>query len=231
MEIISREAAAQLGQKFFLLQTPCKYGHFSKRYVCDSRCCECASKVRRRDKAKIRLRSLSWKNRNRERYRASGRRWVIANPEKVILKARRSYQKHAASRRAEARERYKRMASQIKEKAIIYYQENTVSCLQRNIEWRKKNPDAVKAIKLNRRARQKSALGNVSKAEIAKLKQRQIKCVYCHSMKQLTIDHIIALANGGSNEISNLQILCRTCNLRKKTKDPIDFAQANGLLL
>jgi hypothetical protein len=28
-------------------------------------------------------------------------------------------------------------------------------------------------------------------------------------------DHIVALADGGSNDISNFQILCRECNLRK----------------
>ncbi|MBD2612379.1 MAG: HNH endonuclease [Nostoc sp. ZfuVER08] len=36
----------------------------------------------------------------------------------------------------------------------------------------------------------------------------------------LTIDHIIPLARGGQNDISNLQTLCFTCN-RQKT-DRID---------
>lgn len=31
----------------------------------------------------------------------------------------------------------------------------------------------------------------------------------------LTIDHIVALARGGQNDISNLQTLCRTCNQEK----------------
>lgn len=33
---------------------------------------------------------------------------------------------------------------------------------------------------------------------------------------ELNIDHIIALATGGSNDISNLQTLCRRCNQQKK---------------
>ena len=33
---------------------------------------------------------------------------------------------------------------------------------------------------------------------------------------QLTIDHIIPLARGGQNDISNLQTLCYPCNHQKK---------------
>lgn len=32
------------------------------------------------------------------------------------------------------------------------------------------------------------------------------------------IDHIVALANGGTNDLSNLQLLCDSCNLSKSTR-------------
>jgi 5-methylcytosine-specific restriction endonuclease McrA len=32
----------------------------------------------------------------------------------------------------------------------------------------------------------------------------------------LEVDHIIALAQGGENDISNLQTLCRQCNQKKQ---------------
>lgn len=41
------------------------------------------------------------------------------------------------------------------------------------------------------------------------------RCVACGSTERLEADHIQALARGGSNELANLQTLCRSCNRRK----------------
>lgn len=45
------------------------------------------------------------------------------------------------------------------------------------------------------------------------------RCVNCGKTKeyaQLEADHIITIANGGTNDIENLQTLCYECNLKKK---------------
>ncbi|WP_460206675.1 HNH endonuclease [Scytonema sp. NUACC21] len=44
------------------------------------------------------------------------------------------------------------------------------------------------------------------------------QCQSCGKSDQenLTIDHIIPLAGGGKNDISNLQTLCLICNQQKK---------------
>jgi len=41
-------------------------------------------------------------------------------------------------------------------------------------------------------------------------------CFNCHSEDDLTIDHIVPMSLGGKHEIDNLQVLCRSCNSRKK---------------
>jgi 5-methylcytosine-specific restriction endonuclease McrA len=46
-------------------------------------------------------------------------------------------------------------------------------------------------------------------------KKANSACGNCGSHFDLQIDHIIPVAANGDNELSNLQILCRECNLRK----------------
>lgn len=47
------------------------------------------------------------------------------------------------------------------------------------------------------------------------LHKYKFSCVRCSSSEKLTIDHIVPVKHGGSDELSNLQILCRSCNSRK----------------
>lgn len=42
------------------------------------------------------------------------------------------------------------------------------------------------------------------------------RCGQTQTETTLNIDHIIPLAKGGSNDMSNLQTLCQTCNQNKK---------------
>lgn len=46
-------------------------------------------------------------------------------------------------------------------------------------------------------------------------------CLACGTMP-VTVDHVVPLVVGGSNDISNLQPLCASCNSRKG-QDMIDF--------
>ncbi len=43
------------------------------------------------------------------------------------------------------------------------------------------------------------------------------RCVACSSVKNIEVDHIIPVSKGGTSVEENLQLLCRSCNRRKRT--------------
>lgn len=156
--------------------------------------------------AKVKAEKAAWFAANREKLRPARRAWAAANPEK---------------RKTMAALRY--AADPAKVKAI-------------NDAWRSRNPEKAKVIAVNRRARKRGASGRHSAADIASLFSMQRgKCAHpwCRSLltKKLHVDHILPLALGGSNDRTNLQLLCQTCNCSKGAKHPIDFAQRHGMLL
>jgi diadenosine tetraphosphate (Ap4A) HIT family hydrolase len=63
------------------------------------------------------------------------------------------------------------------------------------------------------------------------LKRAGGRCELCgvsHEEVPLQVDHIIPRALGGSNDASNLQVLCRTCNADKRHLDQTDFRQVRA---
>src|ERR1019366_976185 len=48
--------------------------------------------------------------------------------------------------------------------------------------------------------------------------RKEINCYYCEMMfeaESLTIEHLVPRSFGGSNDLTNLVLACRTCNLEK----------------
>lgn len=44
------------------------------------------------------------------------------------------------------------------------------------------------------------------------------RCVYCGSVENLQLDHIIPFSKGGATTLENLQLLCQKCNIEKSNK-------------
>lgn len=100
-------------------------------------------------------------------------------------------------------------------------------------EWRKENVEIVRSHKRNAKAKRRLARGQHSEDDIADiLKAQRNRCAYCKiKLKKYQVDHIIAIAKGGTNFRQNIQIACGPCNRAKSAKDPIDFSRSLGKLL
>ena len=86
-------------------------------------------------------------------------------------------------------------------------------------KWKHNNKDAVNAATHRRRSTLNGAAGSYTAAEWKALKAKfGFMCLMCQRKEpeiQLTVDHVIPPALGGSNSIYNIQPLCRSCNSKK----------------
>ena len=51
------------------------------------------------------------------------------------------------------------------------------------------------------------------------------RCHYCGTTDALTIDHKVPTAKGGTDDLSNLLLACRSCNSSKRGKDYDEFIE------
>jgi len=80
----------------------------------------------------------------------------------------------------------------------------------------KANPERIAHLKAQRYSREKNADGTHTLEEWQELcKKFNQRCAKCLQSKKLTKDHIKPLSEKGSDYISNIQPLCRSCNSRK----------------
>jgi len=91
---------------------------------------------------------------------------------------------------------------------------------QRTADWKRANPDKVNAVNQRRRCAKKGNGGSFTAQEWNDLCERYgHRCLCCGKTGvKLTVDHVVPIIKGGSNNIDNIQPLCQTCNLEKFTK-------------
>jgi 5-methylcytosine-specific restriction endonuclease McrA len=171
----------------------------------------------------MRIRSAAWRKKNPDRVRELSRADYLAKKEHYAA-LNKKWKQENPDRRLENNRRW----------ALA----NPEKVAESRKKWKRENPEKAKAQQLAmthlRRARKSNVGGKHTRQEIAELKRRQqYKCACCQESikKNSHVDHIMPIALGGSNDISNIQILCPDCNVRKGKKDPIDWAQENGRLL
>lgn len=150
---------------------------------------------------------------------ADNRAWRKANPE--------------SGKRRLPRKRI-RPEGYLKKYSALWRKANPEKHRQNEKAWRKANPEKARAIRTARQARKRGAHGRHTGQQIKALLMMQgCKCANClKSIKnKYHVDHIMPLVLGGSNDISNIQLLCAFCNQSKHSKAPDIWARENGRLL
>lgn len=133
-------------------------------------------------------------------------------------------------KRLAARREY-RNRPEVKEHKKIYER----SLLERNRErqyanhsrWIQKHPESAVARKHRRRSHKRNNGGTFTGKQWVALKALYGGyCLRCGIRESLSADHVIPLAAGGSNDITNIQPLCLNCNRRKRTQT-IDYRRGS----
>lgn len=139
---------------------------------------------------------------NPEKYRKLAREWQTLNREKARQSSRNWWAKNKGKRAAAAK------------------------------LWRQNNPERFRELKLSadhrRRARKAGQGGSHTVDQwVAMGEAAGWVCEYC--FKQLsrgtaTRDHRVPIARGGTDDIANIAVCCRSCNSKKRTMDALEFA-------
>lgn len=66
--------------------------------------------------------------------------------------------------------------------------------------------------------RRKEFQTNRNRLYLLLIERDKLECKKCMKTDNLSIDHITPISKGGSDELDNLQLLCRSCNSRKYDK-------------
>jgi 5-methylcytosine-specific restriction endonuclease McrA len=109
-----------------------------------------------------------------------------------------------------------------------YYLNNQGEVKSKVSRWVKENQDRANANKHNYEARKFHNGGCHSHLDWYKVKEEfNFTCLRCGKQEpeiKLTQDHVIPISKGGSNDISNIQPLCHSCNSSKSAKH-IDYRE------
>lgn len=209
--------ARSLGLQFYLSDRPCKEGHVERNTI-ENKCREC---LRLRFEKMRRAIGQSKKpiDEARRLAKASGEKLYNGKPcihGHGVL--RWTYNSACAVCMKLAAEK-----SHTSEKGKAYL-----------VQWRSRNLDKVRDYNRKTKCIRKNSEGVSSAKDIRNiLRLQRFKCAECRVSVKKTyhIDHITPIAKGGTSWPNNLQCLCPPCNMKKGSKDPLDFAREKGRLL
>lgn len=204
--IVNRADAKCGGLTRYFTGKPCNRGHVDQRMSANSGCVTCHREWSKKYRNENPDYPKEYYYNNRERYAEHNRRWRKENPERAA------------------------------ERSKKWWAENPEKMLEKSKLYRKNNPEKSLISGRTRRARKQNADGSHTADDVFKmLDVQKYKCAEPTCQADLSdgyhVDHIIPLSKGGGNGPDNLQCLCPSCNLRKSSKLPHEWAREMGRLL
>ncbi len=187
-----------------------------------------AIKKRYRDthKEEIATRISEAKRADPERFSNNNKRSYKRNRDKILARNRAYYDKYPERKKETYRKHREKNREAMNERSRKWYAEHRSIHNQRVQRWAAKNTHKRLAYVHARRARRLQNGGQYTTAQWSELKLEYDYCCLCCDRREpdirLTIDHVVPIARGGSNDISNIQPLCIHCNKSKGTKT-IDY--------
>jgi len=92
--------------------------------------------------------------------------------------------------------------------------ESINECISIIEQYEEKQKNKIK-LKVHKEKHRKIASANYERLFIKLGRKFGFKCLSCESGEHLEVDHIEPVSIGGKTEFSNLQLLCKQCNLKK----------------
>jgi 5-methylcytosine-specific restriction endonuclease McrA len=189
------------------------------------------------------------RNRDKEKKAAYNKAWRERNKEKEKIRKHNLYIKNIETIKEKRKLYHKKNKDKIKERKRRYRSENRKKVNDSIREWQRKNRDKTRLAskmhymknpeiyKINgmiRRERKRRAGEklNISNDFINLIKIKFLnKCFNCDTTDDLCIDHHYPLSKGGSLNMNNAVLLCRSCNSSKHNKFPELFYSKDQLLI
>lgn len=162
------------------------------------------------------------KRRRHQRYEANKAR-EVAN----MLRWRKEHPEFSEYLSAYSKAYRQRNKEYFRAKSAEYRESNRADYNASRRSYWAKNRDRQVTIAMKAKAKRRGAPGHHTNEEwLAVLEAHGGRCHYCGVLLTRytrTRDHVIALANGGSNDISNIVPACKSCNFKKRTLTGDEF--------